>query len=122
MLTRRFITIFLVWVVTACGPSMVTQYRSVDGRLVPTARFTQDELWKNSVQENIKAELAGKPPPKHYSSWKESWVAWYALLRSPEFHLPGWRSAEFKNAEEMAAYIRRERRAHGLPTYDPHDI
>jgi hypothetical protein len=102
---------------------MVTQYRvQANGQLAQTARFTQDEMWKNSVQEKIGNELAGKPPEKYYRSWKESWVAWYVLLRSPKYHLPGWRSAEFRNGEDMAAYIKRERRAHGLPTYDPQDI
>jgi len=116
----RLSLITVLSLVTACGPSMVTQYRgSPNGQLVPTARFTQDELWKNSVREQISDELAGKPPGKHYRSWKERWTIWYAVLRDPRNHLPGWHSAEFANGEQMAACIRQERRAHGLPAYDP---
>src|ERR1041384_6534854 len=78
---------------------------------------TLEDFWKQMVNQRIALEAAGKRPDNlAVASWRQEWQEWYAILRHQR--TPGFASSDFKTSEDMIAYIKRQRRAKGLPTYD----
>jgi hypothetical protein len=77
----------------------------------------EEDAWKRLVEQRMKRQVAGeKPPWGDKSTWKDYWTSWYRQIRiSPA--LP-WKGSQFKNDDDMIAYIKRRLKAHGLPTYE----
>ncbi|MBE7158176.1 MAG: hypothetical protein INR62_07040 [Rhodospirillales bacterium] len=95
----------------------VTEYRpGSDGRYHKVGTFTPDESWKRRVNEEIAQEKAGTLQKPSYETTKQYWQSRYRGIRSHPG--VGWKSAEFKTSEDLVSYIKQQRRAAGLPTYD----
>ncbi len=87
------------------------------GKQKKVGTFTFDEIFKQTVDRRIAAELARQRPDfTMVRSWKEEWQQWYRSLRRKKD--VGWNSSKFKTSEDMVRYIKQRRRAKGLPTYD----
>jgi len=95
----------------------MTAYRvDPNGRVTKLGTVTADEHWKQLVSERISKELAGNKPEAGSPDWEQYWRTWYAGIR--KHPKPAWRSSEFKTAEDMVTYMKQQRVAKGLPTYD----
>ncbi len=95
----------------------VTEYRpGSDGRYHKVGTFTPDESWKRLVNERIAHEKAGTLQKASYETIKQYWQTWYRGIRSNSD--VGWKSSEFKTPEDLVTYIKEQRRAASLPTYD----
>ena len=96
---------------------VVTEYQvGSDGRYHKVGTFTPEESWKRLVNERIAREQAGTLQKADWKTIKQFWQEWYQGIRSHP--IPPWKSPEFKTSEGMVAYIKRQRQAAGLPTYD----
>ncbi len=84
------------------------------GTLVPNV---DDEAWMKFINRQVAEEALGhKPPTKSNIKWKEYWRSWFDEIRMSR-GMP-WRDSRFKTKEEMIAYIKNQRKAHGLPSYN----
>jgi hypothetical protein len=77
---------------------------------------TEDQYWKERVDERIAAEIAHEKPEAGYDTWQNYWRWWYSVLRRKK--KAAFKSQEFKTSEDMVNYIKEKRRAKGLPTYE----
>ena|SRR5258708_18941486 len=105
---ERGITIALSWLalsLSGCMPVVEYAPDSSGGYHRSFRLSTEDAEWKRTVESRIQAEIAGKPPDIHGETWPQLWRNWYASLR----HNP--------DGEERIAYIRAQRKAHGLNPY-----
>jgi hypothetical protein len=98
--------------------STVTQYRlDSQGNVMSVQKLTPDESWKRTEDDRIAAEVAGREPEAGIKTWREYWKWSYKNIRRDPGP-PPWKPTQFKNAEEMVAYIEEHRKARGLPAYD----
>jgi hypothetical protein len=77
---------------------------------------TEDAEWKRTVESRIQAQIAGQPPDIKGETWPQLWRNWYAGIR--KYPGPVWKHSQFKTSEDMVRYMKEQRRAHGLPTYE----
>ena len=77
---------------------------------------SEADFWKAQVERRIEQELAGKKPDGGSPTWKAYWTNWYANIR--RYPSPPWKDSEIKTSEDMVRYMKEQRRAHGLPTYE----
>ncbi len=77
---------------------------------------SEDVYWKERVNERIAAELANEKPEAGYDTWQNYWRWWYSVLRRKK--KPAFKSQEFRTSEDMVNYIKDQRRAKNLPTYE----
>ena len=77
---------------------------------------TEDQYWKERVDERIAAEIRHEKPEAGYDTWQNYWRWWYSVLRRKK--KAAFKSQEFKTSEDMVNYIKEKRRAKGLPTYE----
>src|SRR2546430_1400464 len=75
---------------------------------------TEDDGWKELVDERISEELAGKPEGVN---WEDFWRRWYRNIRT--LRKPVMKSSIFQTTEDMVTYIKQRRAERGLPVYDP---
>lgn len=80
------------------------------------SNVTEDQYWKERVDERIAAEVAHEKPEAGYDTWQNYWRWWYSVLRRKK--KTAFKSQEFKTSEDMVNYIKEKRRAKGLPTYE----
>ena len=78
--------------------------------------LSEDEYWKERVDERIAAEIKKEKPEAGYDTWQNYWRWWYSVLRRKK--KPPFKSQTFKTSEEMVIYIKEKRHAKGLPTYE----
>jgi len=111
------ITSFFVGFLLVGCSSNFNEYRvDENGQMTKVGSFTGDELWKRLVDESISKELAGEKPEAGSSTWKDYWRGWYADIRlHPK---PAWKPSDFKTSKDMVTYIKQQRAAKGLPTYE----
>src|SRR5882724_2917570 len=76
-----------------------------------------DESWKRTEDRRIEAELAGRKPEAGKTTWREYWKWSYTNIRRHPGP-PAWKPTQFKNGDEMVAYIEDRRKARGLPAYN----
>jgi hypothetical protein len=96
-------------------PRTIREYRTTSTGQVVASDVTEDQYWKERVDERIAREIKGEKP-ESYGTWPDYYHWWYGVLRrQPK---PTWKSKEFKTSEELVAYIKEKRRARGLPAYD----
>jgi hypothetical protein len=118
-LSRRIILILLVVsFLPACAIHRPTirEYNTDQGGRVSVANVTEDQYWKERVDERIAAEIAHEKPEAGYDTWQNYWRWWYSVLRRKK--KPAYKSQEFKTSDDMVNYIKDKRRAKGLPTYE----
>ena len=110
---------FCVWctlLLASCIQKGVEYRIGDDGRFHNVGTFTPDESWKRLVNERIALEQAGDLQKGKSETTKQYWQNWYRGIRNHP--TPSWTSSEFKTTEDMVAYIKQQRRAASLPTYD----
>jgi hypothetical protein len=114
---RAVVISILLAGVVGCS-STVTEY-SLDshGNITSVLKLTPDDSWKRTEDGRIAAEVAGRKPEAGKKTWREYWKWSYTNIRR-EPGPPPWKPTQFKNAEEMVAYIETHRKARGLPAYD----
>ena len=117
MKPQLFVLCLISFILLGCS-NTVTQYTLDERRrITKIERLTPDESWKRTEDERIEAELAGKSPEAGKKTWREYWKWSYVNIRR-EPGPPPWKPTQFKNAEEMVAYIETRRKTRGLPAYD----
>ena len=94
----------------------IREYRTDRAGAVSVNNVTEDQYWKERVDERIAAEIAHEKPEAGYDTWQNYWRWWYSVLRRKK--KPAYKSREFKTSEDMVIYIKEKRRARGLPTYE----
>jgi len=94
----------------------IREYNTDQAGRVSVTNVSEDQYWKERVDERIAAEVAHEKPEAGYDTWQNYWRWWYSVLRRKQ--KPAYKSREFKTSEEMVNYIKEKRRARGLPTYE----
>ena len=94
----------------------IREYRTDDAGRTTMSNVTEEQYWKERVDERIAAEIAKEKPEAGYDTWQNYWRWWYSVLRRKK--KPPFKSDEFKKSEDMVNYIKEKRRAKGLPTYE----
>jgi len=117
--SRRFIALLLIAAfLPACSIHRPTirEYQTDTGGHTSVKNVTEEEYWKERVDERIAAEIAKEKPEAGYDTWQNYWRWWYSVLRRKK--KPPFKSNEFKTSADMVNYIKDKRRAKGLPTYE----
>lgn len=117
--SRRIIGLLLVAILlVGCEihRRTIREYRTDETGRSSVANVTEEQYWKERVDERIAAEIANEKPEAGYETWQNYWRWWYSVLRSKK-KLP-FKSEEFKTPEDLVNYIKEKRRAKGLPTYE----
>ena len=116
--SRRTITLLLVAILlVGCGGHRtIREYRTDQGGRVSVTNVTEEQYWKERVDERIAAEIAKEKPEAGYDTWQNYWRWWYSVLRRKK-KMP-FKSDEFKKPEDLVNYIKERRRAKRLPTYE----
>jgi len=94
----------------------IREYRTDETGRASVANVTEEQYWKERVDERIAAEIAKEKPEAGYDTWQNYWRWWYSVLRRKK--KTPFKSDEFKRAEDLVNYIKEKRRAKGLPTYE----
>lgn len=116
--SRRIIAALLVGTfLSACKQHpTIREYNTDRTGHVSVTNVSEDQYWKERVDERIAAEIKKEKPEAGYDTWQNYWRWWYSVLRrKPK---PAYKSQEFKTSEDMVNYIKDKRRAKGLPTYE----
>ncbi|HWY51408.1 MAG TPA: hypothetical protein VNW72_07985 [Chthoniobacterales bacterium] len=117
--SRRIIGLLLVATLFAgCAIHRPTirEYQTDPAGRMNVSNVTEEQYWKERVDERIAAEVAKEKPESGYDTWQNYWRWWYSVLRRKKN--PPFKSDEFKKSEDMVNYIKEKRRAKGLPTYE----
>jgi hypothetical protein len=94
----------------------IREYQTDQAGRTSVKNVTEEQYWKERVDERIAAEIAKEKPEAGYDTWQNYWRWWYSVLRRKK--KPPFKSTEFRTSEEMVNYIKEKRRAKGLPTYE----
>jgi hypothetical protein len=94
----------------------IREYQTDQSGRTSAKNVTEEEYWKERVDERITAEIKKQPPEAGYDTWQNYWRWWYSVLRRKK--KPPFKSESFKTSEDMVNYIKEKRRAKGLPTYE----
>src|SRR6266545_3272130 len=116
---RRVIAIMLIPVLLAgceIHRRTIREYRTDETGRTTMNTVTEEQYWKEKVDERIAAEIAKEKPESGYDSWQNYWRWWYSVLRRKK--KPPFKSDEFKTSQDMINYIKEKGRAKGLPTYE----
>ena len=100
-----------------CSSTVIEYSLDSHGKVTGVQRLSPDDSWKRTEDERIAAEAAGRKPEAGIKTWREYWKWSYTNIRRDPGP-PPWKPTQFKNAEEMVAYIKEHRKARGLPAYD----
>ena len=117
--SRRLLVLLMVAsFLPACGTQRPTirEYNMDQSGHTSMRNVTEDQYWKERVDERIAAEIAHEKPEAGYDTWQNYWRWWYSVLRRKK--KTPFKSKEFKTSEDMVNYIKDKRRAKGLPTYE----
>ena len=94
----------------------IREYHTDQSGRTSVSNVTEEQYWKERVDERIAAEIAKEKPEAGYDTWQNYWRWWYSVLRQKK-RMP-FKSDEFKRPEDLVNYIKEKRRAKGLPTYE----
>ena len=94
----------------------IREYRTDEAGHTTMSNVTDEQYWKERVDERIAAEIAKEKPEAGYDTWQNYWRWWYSVLRRKK--RPAFKSDEFKSSADLVNYIKEKRRAKGLPTYE----
>jgi len=117
--SRRIIVLLLVATLLAgCAIHRPTirEYHTDQAGQINVSNVTEEQYWKERVDERIAAEIAKEKPEAGYDTWQNYWRWWYSVLRRKK--KTPFKSDEFKRSEDLVNYIKEQRRAKGLPTYE----
>ena len=94
----------------------IREYHTDRSGQTSVSNLSEEQYWKERVDERIAAEIAKEKPEAGYDTWQNYWRWWYSVLRRKK--KTPFKSDEFKRPEDMVNYIKEKRRAKGLPTYE----
>jgi hypothetical protein len=94
----------------------IREYQTDQAGRTSVKNVTEEQYWKERVDERIAAEIAKEKPEAGYDTWQNYWRWWYSVLRRKK--KPPFKSNEFRTSEDMVNYIKEKRRAKRLPTYE----
>ena len=94
----------------------IREYKTDPSGHTTMSTVTEDQYWKERVDERIAAESAHEKPEAGYDTWQNYWRWWYSVLRRKK--KAPFKSDQFKTSEDMINYIKEKRREKGLPTYE----
>ncbi|HZR77777.1 MAG TPA: hypothetical protein VFA58_01135 [Chthoniobacterales bacterium] len=118
--SRRLIVALLLAAFSLSGCSIhkptIREYNTDPSGRTSMKTVTEEEYWKERVEERIGAEMKKEKPEAGYDTWQNYWRWWYSVLRRKK--KPPFKSDSFKTSEDMVNYIKEQRRAKGLPTYE----
>jgi hypothetical protein len=102
--------------IVGCANRVVEYHSDNSGHLHYVGTFTEEESWKQIVEQTIDREVAGERPDGGFATWKKSWQNWYANIR----RLPGvgFKSADLKTPQDMVSYMKQRRIARGLSSFE----
>ena len=92
----------------------IREYRTDQSGHTTMSNVTEEQYWKERVDERIAAEIAHEKPEAGYDTWPNYWRWWYSVLRKK----PPFKSDQFRRPEDLVNYIKERRREKGLPTYE----
>ena len=102
---------------SGCGGHRTIREYSTDTSGHTTMKnVSEEEYWKERVDERIAAEMKKEKPEAGYDTWQNYWRWWYSVIRRKK--KAPFKSESFKTSEDMVNYIKDKRRAKGLPTYE----
>jgi hypothetical protein len=119
ILTQRLIAVLLLATfLPACEihKRTIREYNTDRTGRTSVSNVTEEQYWKERVDERIGAEIAKEKPEAGYDTWQNYWRWWYSVLRRKK--KPPFKSDDFKTSEDMVNYIKEKRRAKGLPIYE----
>ena len=117
VLRSKHFTACCVLALSGCCTQTVTKcWDGSDRPYYKAGIFALDEQFKRDVNGLIALEKAGTLTKAKGQTTKQFWQARYHALRNES--APIWKPSEFKSMEDIVAYIKQQRRAAGLPTYD----
>jgi hypothetical protein len=114
---RLIAALLIAALIAGCDihPRTIREYHAGPGGQMTVSDVTEDQYWKERVDERIAKEIKGERPESH-ETWADYYHWWYDVLRrKPK---PTWKSKEFTTSDDLIAYIKEKRRERGLPTYD----
>jgi len=117
--SRRIIAGLLLAAFSLFGCSShrtIREYSTDQSGRTSLKNVSEEEYWKERVDERIAAEIKKEKPEAGYDTWQNYWRWWYSVLRRKK--KPPFKSPSFKTSEDMVTYIKEKRQAKGLPTYD----
>lgn len=94
----------------------IREYQTDPSGRTTVSNVTEEQYWKERVDERIAAEIAHQKPEAGYDTWQNYWRWWYSVLRRKK--KPPFKSDQFKRSEDLVSYIKEKRREKGLPTYE----
>ena len=94
----------------------IREYNTDTTGRVSVTNVTEEQYWKERVDERIAAEIAKEKPESGYDTWQNYWRWWYSVLRRKK--KAPFKSNQFKTSADMVNYIKERRREKGLPTYE----
>lgn len=94
----------------------IREYQTDQSGATSVKNVSEEQYWKERVDEQITAELKKEKPETGYDTWQDYWRWWYSVLRRKK--KPPFNSESFKTSEDMVNYIKDKRRAKGLSTYE----
>src|SRR6202022_4901760 len=94
----------------------IREYQTDPAGRTNVKNVTEEEYWKERVDERIAAEIAKEKPEAGYDTWQNYWRWWYSVLRRKKN--PPLKPDELKKWKDLVNYIKEKRRAKGLPTYE----
>jgi hypothetical protein len=122
-LTMRFRRIICLLLVATLFSSCIEihrrtirEYRTDEGGRATMSNVTEEQYWKERVDERIAAEIAKEKPEAGYDTWQNYWRWWYSVLRRKK--KAPFKSDQFRTSEDLVNYIKERRREKGLPTYE----
>ena len=98
------------------GHRTIREYNTDQSGHTTIKNVSEEEYWKERVDERIAAEIKKEKPEAGYDTWQNYWRWWYSVIRRKK--KAPFKSENFKTAEDMVNYIKDKRRAKGLPTYE----
>jgi len=94
----------------------IREYQTDQSGQTSMKNVTEEQYWKERVDERIAAEIAKEKPEAGYDTWQNYWRWWYSVLRRQK--KPPFKSNDFRTSDDMVNYIKEKRRAKNLPTYE----
>jgi hypothetical protein len=94
----------------------IREYQTDRSGQTSMKNVTEEQYWKERVDERIAAEIAKEKPEAGYDTWQNYWRWWYSVLRREK--RPPFKSNDFRTSDDMVNYIKEKRRAKNLPTYE----
>src|SRR5207244_12472656 len=107
--SRRIIVVLLVaTLLMGCEihRRTIREYHTDRAGQINVSNVTEEQYWKERVDERIAAELAKEKPEAGDDTWQNYWRGWYGVLRRKK--KTPLTSDESKRSEDLENYIKQQ--------------